>query len=60
MDYEWIVFSTGLFLFLVLPCFVLLFAYWIGSDLHGIDDEDDINNIGAMDVDEHLKRFKNQ
>lgn len=54
---EWAVLWGGLVIFLVLPVAVLAYAYWVGSDLEG---QDDMDHIGSMDVDQRLKRFKDQ
>jgi hypothetical protein len=57
MSYEWAVLWGGIVIFLGVPVGVLGYAYWIGSDMDG---QDDMDNIGSMDVDHRLKRFKDQ
>lgn len=54
---EWAVLWGGLTIFGIIPGAVLLLAYWHGADLEGLDDE---QIMGAMDVDERYKRFKDQ
>jgi hypothetical protein len=57
MSYEWAVLWGGIVIFLILPAGVLGYAYWIGS---AVDEHDDMDHIGSMDVDHRLKRFKDQ
>ena len=54
---EWAVFWGGLVIFGLLPIGILSYAYWVGSDIDGADDMD---FIGSQDVDNHLKRYKDQ
>lgn len=54
---EYAVLWGGLTIFGIIPGVVLLWAYWVGSDLEGMDDEE---FLGSMDVDQRLKRFKDQ
>ena len=54
---EWAVFWGGLVIFLFIPAGVLAYAYWVGS--HHTDHVD-MDQIGSMDVDQRLKRFKDQ
>lgn len=54
---EYAVLWGGLIIFGIIPGVILLWAYWVGADLEG---EDDMDQIGSLDVDQRYKRFKDQ
>ena len=57
MTWEWWVLLVALVIFLVLPAGLLLWAYYIGADLDGMDDD---SSLGSQDVDQLYKRLKDQ
>ena len=54
---EYAVLWGGLTIFGIIPGVILLWAYWVGADLQG---EDDTGFLGSQDVDQCLKRYKDQ
>jgi hypothetical protein len=54
---DWAVFWAAMVIFLVFPMGVIGYAWWVGSQVEVINDMD---QIGSMDVDQNLKRFKDQ
>lgn len=54
---EYAVLWGGLTIFGIIPGVILLWAYWVGADLQG---EDDTDFLGSQDVDQRLKRYKDQ
>jgi hypothetical protein len=54
---EWAVFWGGLVIFGLIPGAFIGWAYYVGRDIKASDE---MEHIGSQDVDNYLKRYKDQ
>ena len=54
---DWGILAAGLIIFLVFPLTLVGYALWAAKRYEKVND---LDQIGSMDVDERLKRFKDQ
>lgn len=57
MASDWGILVAGLVIFLVFPVALVGYALWASKRFEKVND---LDQIGSMDVDERLKRFKDQ